>query len=87
MRESFILYARSLLTVHRRHLASGRRHDTRTRAWRHEQSHRAWQAQMPALVDQYLAWKHLHNDADVAQSSDHVFHVAVVGVFGKFLHF
>ncbi|KAI6145668.1 hypothetical protein EDD17DRAFT_1767881 [Pisolithus thermaeus] len=57
---------------------SHRRHDTRPRAQRNRHAHQAWQAQLPTLVDRYLAWKH---NGPEELAGDHVFHVDVIGVF------
>ncbi|KAI5989491.1 hypothetical protein EDD15DRAFT_2370522 [Pisolithus albus] len=57
---------------------SHRRHDTRPRVQRNRHAHQAWQAQLPTLVDRYLAWKH-NGSGELA--GDHVFHVDVIGVF------
>ncbi|KAI6143864.1 hypothetical protein EDD17DRAFT_1515474 [Pisolithus thermaeus] len=41
-------------------------------------AHQAWQAQLPTLVDHYLAWKH---NGPKELAGDHIFHVDVIGVF------
>ncbi|KAG1773753.1 hypothetical protein EV702DRAFT_921350, partial [Suillus placidus] len=53
----------------------------RSRTQRHQRAHAAWQEQLPALVDDYLAWKHSHlreNPNDPAPHS--IFHVTTVGI-------
>ncbi|KAF8126588.1 hypothetical protein EV363DRAFT_1401744 [Boletus edulis] len=53
----------------------------RTRLQRNEHVQKAWEDQLPALVDQYLLWRH---GTDVAMQVDdgaHTFHVKSVGVF------
>ncbi|KAI6000026.1 hypothetical protein EDD15DRAFT_2362606 [Pisolithus albus] len=57
---------------------SHRCHDTCPRVQRNRHAHQAWQAQLPTLVDRYLAWKH-NGSGELA--GDHVFHVDVIGVF------
>ncbi|KAF8427611.1 hypothetical protein L210DRAFT_3419861, partial [Boletus edulis BED1] len=58
------------------------RHDRRTRLQRNEHLHKAWEDQLPALVDQYLIWRHGHDPAmQVDEGLCHVFHVDSIGVF------
>ncbi|KAI6012899.1 hypothetical protein BKA83DRAFT_4063727, partial [Pisolithus microcarpus] len=52
----------------------------RTRAQRYAQVQAAWESQIPALVEGYLAWKHRPEDEVVHEPRDHVFHVDVISI-------
>ncbi|KAI6037355.1 hypothetical protein BKA83DRAFT_4041207, partial [Pisolithus microcarpus] len=41
----------------------------------------AWELQIPALVEGYLAWKHRPEDEVIHEPRDHVFHVDVISIF------
>ncbi|KAG1820593.1 uncharacterized protein BJ212DRAFT_1297955 [Suillus subaureus] len=47
----------------------------------HQWAHTAWQEQLPALVDNYLAWKHSHLQEDHNNPAPHsIFHVTAVRI-------
>ncbi|KAG1788605.1 hypothetical protein EV424DRAFT_1356054 [Suillus variegatus] len=58
-----------------------RRHDIRSRTQRQQRAHAAWQEQLPALVDNYLAWKHSCLQEDHGGPAPHsIFHVTAVSI-------
>ncbi|KAI6015817.1 hypothetical protein PISMIDRAFT_18434 [Pisolithus microcarpus 441] len=57
---------------------SHRCHDMHPHAQCNRHAHQAWQAQLPTLVDRYLAWKH---NGPEELAGNHVFDVDVIGVF------
>lgn len=61
-------------------------HDTRTRQTRNAQSHAAWEAQMPALVTAYLAYKSDTQMNTELSPAVHEFHVDILGIRGEYAH-